>query len=132
MSMYLNCTTEEHQSNQQVGHAAKISVAQVDLGWHQGELFLAQWTLDTSGHQGRDAIYRWARDQGVNLTDCTNYPQTWNVLWLSNPDKASLVRWVMAEICIWRGLAVWLKKESYWSMWGWFLWNFMNITVSEE
>ena len=55
--------TEEHQNNQQVDQAAKIQVSQVDLDWqHRGELFIARWTHDTSGHQGRDAAYRWARD----------------------------------------------------------------------
>ena len=60
---------EEHQNNQQVDKAAKIEVAQMDLDWqHKSELFLAQWAHDTSGHQGRDATYRWARDRGVDLT----------------------------------------------------------------
>ncbi|GAB0184429.1 hypothetical protein GRJ2_000908200 [Grus japonensis] len=61
--------TEEHQNNQQVDQAAKIEVAQVDLDWQRkGELFIAQWAHDTSGHQGRDATYRWARDRGVDLS----------------------------------------------------------------
>ncbi|KAK4820393.1 hypothetical protein QYF61_025567 [Mycteria americana] len=61
--------TEEHQNNQQVDQAAKMEVAQVDLDWqHKGELFIARWAHDTSGHQGRDATYRWARDRGVDLT----------------------------------------------------------------
>ncbi|KAK4806844.1 LOW QUALITY PROTEIN: hypothetical protein QYF61_012565 [Mycteria americana] len=61
--------TEEHQNNQQVDQAAKIEVAQVDLDWqHKGELFIARWAHDTSGHQGRDATYRWACDRGVDLT----------------------------------------------------------------
>ncbi|GAB0207493.1 hypothetical protein GRJ2_003215000 [Grus japonensis] len=60
---------EEHQNNQQVDQAAKIEVAQVDLDWQRkGELFIARWAHDTSGHQGRDATYRWARDRGVDLT----------------------------------------------------------------
>ncbi|KAK4810932.1 hypothetical protein QYF61_013340 [Mycteria americana] len=49
--------------------SAKIEVAQVDLDWqHKGEFFIAQWAHDTSGHQGRDATYRWARERGVDLT----------------------------------------------------------------
>ncbi|GAB0205217.1 hypothetical protein GRJ2_002987300 [Grus japonensis] len=61
--------TEEHQNNQQVDQAAKIEVAQVDLDWQRkGELFIARWARDTSGHQGRDATYRWARDRGVDLS----------------------------------------------------------------
>ncbi|GAB0204611.1 hypothetical protein GRJ2_002926700 [Grus japonensis] len=57
------------QNDQQVDQAARIKVAQVDLDWqHKGELFIAWWAHDTSGHQGRDATYRWARDQGVDLT----------------------------------------------------------------
>ncbi|GAB0208620.1 hypothetical protein GRJ2_003327700 [Grus japonensis] len=60
--------TEEHQNNQQVDQAAKIEVAQVDLDWQRkGELFIARWAHDTSGHQGRDATYRWACDRGVEL-----------------------------------------------------------------
>ncbi|GAB0179478.1 hypothetical protein GRJ2_000413100 [Grus japonensis] len=52
--------TEEHQNNQQVNQAAKIEVARVDLDWQRkGELFIARWAHDTSGHQGRDATYRW-------------------------------------------------------------------------
>ncbi|GAB0209002.1 hypothetical protein GRJ2_003365900 [Grus japonensis] len=59
--------TEEHQNNQQVDQAAKIEVAQVDLDWQcKGELFIARWAHDASGHQGRDATYRWARDRGVD------------------------------------------------------------------
>ncbi|GAB0209290.1 hypothetical protein GRJ2_003394700 [Grus japonensis] len=61
--------TEEHRNNQQVDQAAKIEVAQVDLDWqHKGELFIARWAHDTSGHQGRDVTYRWARDRGVDLS----------------------------------------------------------------
>ncbi|GAB0189109.1 hypothetical protein GRJ2_001376200 [Grus japonensis] len=48
--------TEEHQNNQQVDQAAKTEVAEVDLDWQRkGELFIARWAHDTSGHQGRDA-----------------------------------------------------------------------------
>ncbi|GAB0208603.1 hypothetical protein GRJ2_003326000 [Grus japonensis] len=62
-------TTEEHQNNEQVDKAAKIEVAQVDLDWeHKGELFVARWAHETSGHLGRDATYRWACDRGVDLT----------------------------------------------------------------
>jgi len=44
-------------------------VAQVDLDWqYKRELFIARWAHDISGHQGRDATYRWARDRGVDLT----------------------------------------------------------------
>ncbi|GAB0207093.1 hypothetical protein GRJ2_003174900 [Grus japonensis] len=64
-----NLATEDHQNNQQVDQAAKIEVAQVDLDWQRkGELFISWWAHDTSGHQGRDATYRWARDRGVDLT----------------------------------------------------------------
>jgi len=46
---------EECQNNKQVDQAAKIKAAQVDLDWQQkGEMFIAQWAHDTSGHQGRD------------------------------------------------------------------------------
>jgi len=55
--------TEEHQNSHQVDQAAKIEVAQVDLDWqHKGELLIAQWVHDTSGHQGRDTTHRWTRD----------------------------------------------------------------------
>ncbi|GAB0207529.1 hypothetical protein GRJ2_003218600 [Grus japonensis] len=61
--------TEEHQNDQQVDQAAKIEVAQVDLDWQpKGELFIARWAHDPSGHQGRDATYRWVRDRGVDLS----------------------------------------------------------------
>ncbi|RMB92675.1 hypothetical protein DUI87_30984 [Hirundo rustica rustica] len=60
---------EKHHNNEQVDKAAKVKVSQVDLDWqHKGELFLARWAHDVSGHQGRDATYRWARDRGVDLT----------------------------------------------------------------
>ncbi|XP_051624930.1 uncharacterized protein K02A2.6-like [Manacus candei] len=60
---------EEHRNNEQADRAARIKVSQVDLDWqHKGELFLARWAHDASGHQGRDATYRWARDRGVDLT----------------------------------------------------------------
>jgi len=61
--------TEEQQNNHQVDQAAKIEVAQIDLDWqNKGELFLARWAHETSGHQGRDATHKWARDRGVDLT----------------------------------------------------------------
>lgn len=61
-----SCATEEHQNNQQVDKAAKTGIAQRDLDWVQkGELFIAQWAHETSGHLGRDATYRWACDQGT-------------------------------------------------------------------
>jgi len=48
---------------------AKIEVAQVDLHWqHKGELFVAWWAHDTSGHQGRCETYTWVRDREVDLT----------------------------------------------------------------
>ncbi|RMC19116.1 hypothetical protein DUI87_03720 [Hirundo rustica rustica] len=60
---------EEHHNNEQVDKAAKVKVSQVDLDWqHKGEVFLARWAHDASGHQGRDATYRWACDRGVDLT----------------------------------------------------------------
>ena len=44
-------------------------MAQIDLDWHsKGELFLPRRDNETSGHQGRDATYKWARDRGVDLT----------------------------------------------------------------
>ena len=61
--------TEEQKNNHQVHQAAKTEVAQIDLDWqNMGELFLARWTHETSGHQGRDATHKWARDRGVDLT----------------------------------------------------------------
>ncbi|XP_050842343.1 uncharacterized protein LOC103824792 isoform X1 [Serinus canaria] len=60
---------EEHRNNKQVDQAAKIEVSKIDLHWqHKGELFLAQWAHDASGHQGRNATYKWAQDRGVDLT----------------------------------------------------------------
>ncbi|RMB98168.1 hypothetical protein DUI87_25649 [Hirundo rustica rustica] len=60
---------EEHRNNKQVDQAAKTEVSKIDLDWqHKGELFLAQWAHDASGHQGRDATYKWAQDRGVDLT----------------------------------------------------------------
>ncbi|RMB93155.1 hypothetical protein DUI87_30477 [Hirundo rustica rustica] len=60
---------EEHRNNEQVDQAAKIEVSKIDLDrQHKGELFLARWAHDASGHQGRDATYKWARDRGINLT----------------------------------------------------------------
>ncbi|RMC20644.1 hypothetical protein DUI87_01496 [Hirundo rustica rustica] len=60
---------EEHRNNEQVDQAAKTEVSKIDLDWqHKGELFLARWAHDASGHQGRDATYKWARDRGVDLT----------------------------------------------------------------
>ncbi|XP_056371387.1 uncharacterized protein LOC130266095 [Oenanthe melanoleuca] len=60
---------EEQQNNHQVDQAAKIGGLEIDLDWkHKGELFLARWAHDASGHQGRDATYKWARDRGVDLT----------------------------------------------------------------
>ncbi|TRZ05527.1 hypothetical protein HGM15179_020368 [Zosterops borbonicus] len=59
---------EEQQNNQQVDEAAKIGELKIDLDCeHKGELFLARWAHDASGHQGRDATYKWAQDRGVDL-----------------------------------------------------------------
>ncbi|RMC22467.1 hypothetical protein DUI87_00781 [Hirundo rustica rustica] len=64
-----NRATEEHRNNEQVDRAVKIEVSKIDLDWeHKGELFLARWAHDASGHQGRDATYKWAQDRGVDLT----------------------------------------------------------------
>jgi hypothetical protein len=61
--------TEEEKNSHQVDRAARIEVAQTDLDWqNKSELFLARWARDTSGRQGRDATYKWARDRGVDLT----------------------------------------------------------------
>ena len=39
------------------------------MDWQKkGELFLARWAHETSGHQGRDTTCKWARDRGVDLT----------------------------------------------------------------
>lgn len=55
--------TKEQQNNQQVDQAAKTEVGQVDLDWQcKGELFIAQQAHDTSGHQVREATYRWGRE----------------------------------------------------------------------
>uniref|UniRef100_A0A8V0YU63 Uncharacterized protein n=2 Tax=Gallus gallus TaxID=9031 RepID=A0A8V0YU63_CHICK len=60
--------TEEQKNNHQVDQAARIEVAQIDLDWqNKGELFLARWAHETSGHQRRDATYKWARDREVDL-----------------------------------------------------------------
>jgi len=64
-----SCATEEHHNNQQVDQSTRIEMAEVDLDWqHKGELFLAQYTHDTSDHQRRYASCRWAQDQGLDLT----------------------------------------------------------------
>lgn len=50
-----------------------MKASQMDLDWqHKGELVLAWWVHDGSGHQGRDATW-WAHDQGVDLTTDSNY-----------------------------------------------------------
>ncbi|TRZ13406.1 hypothetical protein HGM15179_013709 [Zosterops borbonicus] len=60
---------EEHQNKNQVDQAAKIEVSKTVLDWqHKGELFLARWAHDASGHQDRDPTYKWALDRGVDLT----------------------------------------------------------------
>ncbi|TRZ07572.1 hypothetical protein HGM15179_019537 [Zosterops borbonicus] len=60
---------KEHRNNEQVDQGSKIEMSKIDLDWqHKGELFLAQWAHDASGHQGRDATYKWAQDRGVDLT----------------------------------------------------------------
>ena len=61
--------TAERQNNEEVARALKIEVAQVDLHWgRKGELFVARWAHETSGHLGRDATSRWARDRGLGWT----------------------------------------------------------------
>jgi len=64
-----NRATEEHQNNKEVARALTSEVAQVDLDWgRKGELFVAQWAHETSGHLGGDATSTWARDRGLDLT----------------------------------------------------------------
>ncbi|KAK4825492.1 hypothetical protein QYF61_027647 [Mycteria americana] len=61
--------TKEHGNKEQVDQAARTDMAKVDLDWeHKGELFIAQWAHDTSGHLGRDAMYRPPCDRGLDLT----------------------------------------------------------------
>lgn len=103
---------EEHCSNRQLDQAAKIKVFQVDLDWqHRGESFLAQWAHDTSGHQGRDAIYRWARDQGMDLT-MNAISQSMHNCEICGAIKhvceTPLIWGTMVEIRIWGGLPDWL------------------------
>uniref|UniRef100_A0A8C0UPU2 Uncharacterized protein n=1 Tax=Cyanistes caeruleus TaxID=156563 RepID=A0A8C0UPU2_CYACU len=60
---------EEHRNNEQVDQAAKIEVSKTDLDWqHKGELFLARWAHDASGHQGKDVTCKQAQDQRLDLT----------------------------------------------------------------
>ncbi|RMB94977.1 hypothetical protein DUI87_28520 [Hirundo rustica rustica] len=83
---------EEHRNNEQVDQAAEIEVSKIGLDWqHKGELFLARWAHDVSGHQGRDATYKWARDRGVDLTmdsisqvihDCETCPAIKQAKWV--------------------------------------------------
>lgn len=64
-----NRATEEHGSKEQTDQAARTEITKVDLDWeYKGELFIAQWAHDTSGHLGRDEKYRWARGREVDLT----------------------------------------------------------------
>ncbi|KAK4822913.1 hypothetical protein QYF61_023276, partial [Mycteria americana] len=68
-SELLHCGRTSLPGNEQVDKAVKVEVAKVDLDWERkGELFVAQWAHKTLGHLGRDETYRWARDQGVELT----------------------------------------------------------------
>ena len=61
--------TEVQKNNYQVDQGASIKVVQTDLDWqHKSELYLAWCAHETLGHQGRDATYKSARDQGVDLT----------------------------------------------------------------
>ncbi|RMB97671.1 hypothetical protein DUI87_25822 [Hirundo rustica rustica] len=84
--------------------AAKVKVSQVDLDWqHKGEVFLARWAHDASGHQGRDATYRWARDRGVDLTmdnisQVIHNCETCAAIKQAKRGKASVVRWTMVEV----------------------------------
>ena len=58
-----------HRNNERVDPAARIEAAQADRVWeHQGELLLARWPQDTSGHLGREAAYKGDCDRGVDLT----------------------------------------------------------------
>lgn len=46
----------------------RLKWSQLDLDWQcKTELFIAWWGYDTSGHQGRSAIYKWVHDEGVDL-----------------------------------------------------------------
>ncbi|RMB89164.1 hypothetical protein DUI87_34426 [Hirundo rustica rustica] len=52
----------------QVDKGTKVKVSQVDLDWQHKRSIPSPLGPYASGHQGRDATYRWARDQGVDLT----------------------------------------------------------------
>ena len=96
------------QNNHQVDQAAKTEVAQVDPDWqHKGELLITRWAYDTSGHQGRDATYRWACDRGVDLTmdtiaqvihECETCAAIKSCNQASQAGKASVVWRTMAKI----------------------------------
>ena len=64
-----NCTTKELQNNEQVDQATRMEVAQVHLDWERkGELLVALWAHESLGHLERHETYRWAHDQGIDLT----------------------------------------------------------------
>ncbi|TRZ13847.1 hypothetical protein HGM15179_013264 [Zosterops borbonicus] len=46
-----------------IGNPNHPGILEVMTNWPE-----ARWAHDASGHQGRDATYRWARDRGVDLT----------------------------------------------------------------
>ncbi|KAJ7417530.1 hypothetical protein WISP_63891 [Willisornis vidua] len=101
---------EEHHNNKQVDQAARIKVLQVDLDWqHKGELFLARWAHDASGHQGRDATYRWSRDRGVDLT-MDNVSQV-----IRDCDMCAAIKQTKRAKPLWYG-GQWLKYR-YWEAW---------------
>ncbi|KAK4826081.1 hypothetical protein QYF61_005040 [Mycteria americana] len=90
---------------QQVDQAAKIEAAQVDLDWqHKGGLFIARWAHDTSGHQGRHATYRWARDRGLDLTMDTiaqlkyKHGEAWQIDYITLPQTCQGKRYVLTVV----------------------------------
>ncbi|KAK4806211.1 hypothetical protein QYF61_001134 [Mycteria americana] len=74
--MRKNCATKEHQNNEQ--NLSGLGGSGLGV---KGELFIAQWARETSGHLGRDATYRWAHDRGMDLTIEAITQSTWNSGW---------------------------------------------------
>lgn len=104
--------TEEHGNKEQVDRAARIEMAKVYLDCkYKGDLFIAQWAHDASGHLKKDAMYRWTRDRGVDLT-IEAIEQVIHECEICSMIKQ--VKWVKLLCCgeQWLGKTVWVASPS--------------------
>ncbi|RMB91849.1 hypothetical protein DUI87_31777 [Hirundo rustica rustica] len=98
---------EEHHNNEQVDKAAKVKVSQADLDWqHKGEVFLAHWAHDASGHQGTDTDGPVTEGWTLLWTTSHRYGEAWQIDCITLPQTRQGKRYVLTMV---EATTVWLE-----------------------